>query len=241
MAVMPSSTLLAAIALVAALLVLFVLLPQTKRWRDEHTYFLELLLVLGGTFAGVFLALDMSARETRRQEAEEMKTLLAAASADVDRLGRELVSLYLTVPGSSATPSQVLLEVPPRLPTVLRSVLERDVVMRRGSPEGLGALQDAIEELGRLRSGLPASASQTPRLLQTVASFAYRLGYIADLLAIENALAQGLASPQAAANARNAALVRLHGVREVDIPAMLRGRQLRTLETVRWREVFRAH
>ena len=130
-------------------------------------------------------------------------------------------------------------EVPPRLPTVLKAVLEQDVVVRRTSPEGLGALQDAERQLEQAHDALLAGGPHDARALQRLTEFGYHLGYVTDILAIEDSLQRGSVTPRAAAYRREAAMVRHQGFRQRDIPGVLRSIRFRVLDTVRWREVFR--
>ena len=238
----PDSAYISGTGFIALALLVFVLLPQMRRWREAHAQFVDLLLVLGGTFVGVFVALDLTARQSRRSEMRELRTLLAAASADVDRVGREFVSLYLGASDTRAGASRLSREpgeISPRLPTVLRAVLERDLVVRLASPEGLGALQDAEHQLELVHGELLAHTQQSRRMPRLLTEFGYHLGYVADLLAIEESFSSGSVSARAASNARNRALARLQGFREHDIPAAVSSLGLAALDTVRWRELFR--
>jgi len=119
------------------------LFPRLHSWRKRYDHFINAVVTVLATVAGLLLALHLSRLESERAEREQVARLMQTAIHEIDLTGADLGSFYTAYaiwsPGDSSFAHMLRINVPP-VPTVYSNLLTSELFLRNVSAPAYGSL-----------------------------------------------------------------------------------------------------
>lgn len=156
------------------------LLSRFKKFREQFHFFVGFILTLSATFIGVFLATDITNRNSKKQEEEKVIQLLEASSIDLFN-GIRNTDVLIKLK-KFATDSLQNVNLPLQRPEVFYQITQNELILSTISSKGIEQFSLSRANLKNIESTLKTNPENEMRTLKKYSDY---LNYSREIILLE--------------------------------------------------------